>query len=223
MGPEVGGPLETGVRVSLELPEAGTCVGVVSSQGQTSLTLDLLDDLPEGELEPGSMLDLFMPRPEGIYHWLCSLNSLPFGQQAELELLGSPMLVQRRARLRVDAALQAEVRRIRSAGRGPAHEMTVADLSHGGMKLEGAFQVSTGDTIEVTVDLGLTPVQIVGRAGHGVPHRQRHLDGPCQLRRGSARSARRGGRLPGLSSARTSLTLTTQPGQVLSVAVPLRR
>jgi hypothetical protein len=169
VGLELGGPLETGVRVSLELPEAGTCVGVVSSQGQTSLTLDLLDDLPEGELEPGSMLDLFMPRPEGIYHWLCSLNSLPFGQQAELELLGSPMLVQRRARLRVDAALQAEVRRIRSAGRGPAHEMTVADLSHGGMKLEGAFQVSTGDTIEVTVDLGLTPVQIVGRAVMAYP------------------------------------------------------
>ena len=98
MGPEVAGPLESGIRVSLELPEAGTCVAVVSETAQSSLTLDLLDDLPDGELEPGSTLDLFMPRPEGIYHWLCSLSSLPLGQRAELELLGSPMVVQRRAR-----------------------------------------------------------------------------------------------------------------------------
>ena len=41
MWPEVAGPLENGVRVSLELPEAGTCVAVVSQTGQSSLTLDL--------------------------------------------------------------------------------------------------------------------------------------------------------------------------------------
>ena len=69
----VAKPLEAGVRVSLELPEAGTCVAVVSSTGETILVLDLLDDILEGELEPGSTFDLFMPRPEGIYHWLCSL------------------------------------------------------------------------------------------------------------------------------------------------------
>jgi hypothetical protein len=166
--PEVAGPLEAGVRVSLELPEAGTCVAVVSDTAQTSLTLDLLDDIPEGELEPGSMLDLFMPRPEGIYHWLCSLSSLPLGQRAELELLGSPMLVQRRSRLRVDAALQAQVRRLRSGRRGPAREMTVADLSPGGMKLDGPMPLTTGDTVEVTVDLG-TPVKILGRAVMAYP------------------------------------------------------
>ncbi len=168
MGPEAAAPLETGVRVSLELPEAGTCVAVVSETGQTSLTLDLLDDIPEGELEPGSMLDLFMPRPEGIYHWLCSLSSLPLGQRAELELLGSPMLVQRRSRLRVGASLRAQVRRVRSARRGPAREMTVADLSPGGMKLDGPLELSTGDTVEVTVDLG-TPVKILGRAVMAYP------------------------------------------------------
>jgi hypothetical protein len=120
-------------------------------------------------VEPGSTLDLFMPRPEGIYHWLCSFSSEPFGQRAELELLGSPMVVQRRSRQRVDAALQAKVRRIRSARRGPAHEMTVADLSHGGMRLVGAFQLSTGDTVEVTVDLQGTRVQAVGRAVMAYP------------------------------------------------------
>jgi hypothetical protein len=156
------------MRVSLELPEAGTCVAVVSGTRQTSLTLDLLDDLPDGELEPGSTLDLFMPRPEGIYHWLCSLSSLPLGQRAELELLGSPMVVQRRSGRRVDAELEAKVRRPRSARRGPAHDMKVADLSHGGMKLVGPFQLSTGDTVEVTVDLG-TPVQVVGRVVMAYP------------------------------------------------------
>jgi PilZ domain len=173
MGLDVAGPLEAGVRVSLELPEAGTCVGVVSSKGlstggQASLTLDLLDELPEDEVEPGSTIDLFMPRPEGIYHWLCALSSPPFGQRAQLELLGSPLVVQRRARQRVDAALNAQVRRIRSARRGPAHDMTVADLSHGGMRLEGPFQLSTGDTVEVSVDLG-APVQVVGRAVMAYP------------------------------------------------------
>ncbi len=46
--------------------------------------------------------------------------------------------------------------------------MTVADLSHGGMRLEGPFQLSTGDTVEVSVDLG-PPVQVVGRAVMAYP------------------------------------------------------
>jgi PilZ domain len=156
------------MRVSLELPEAGTCVAVVASSGGTSLVLDLLDELPEGELEPGSTLDLFMPRSEGIYHWPCLLSSPPLGQRAEFELLDFPMFVQRRRRHRVEAELQAMVRRLHSTRRGRAHEMTVADLSHGGLKLEGPFQIGTGDTIEVSVDLGL-PVQVVGRAVMAYP------------------------------------------------------
>jgi hypothetical protein len=166
--PEVTGPLEAGMRVSLELPEAGTCVAVVASRGGTSLVLDLLDELPDGELEPGSTLDLFMPRTEGIYHWPCLLSSPPLGQRAEFELLDFPMFVQRRRRHRVDAELQAMVRRLHSTRRGRAHEMTVADLSHGGLKLEGALQISTGDTVEVSVDLGV-PVQVVGRAVMAYP------------------------------------------------------
>jgi len=165
---EMTGPLEAGVRVSLELPEAGTCVAVVASTGETSLVLNLLDDLPDGELEPGSTFDLFMPRSEGIYHWLCSLSSPPDGQRAEVELLNSPMFVQRRFERRVEAEVHAQVRRIRSARRGRQYKMTVADLSHGGLKLDGPHQVSTGDTIEVTMDLG-GPVQVVGRAVMAYP------------------------------------------------------
>ena len=160
---EMTRPLEAGVRVSLELPEAGTCVAVVTSTGESSLVLNLLDDLPEGELEPGATFDLFMPRSEGIYHWLCALSAAPEGQRAEVELLNSAMFVQRRLERRVEAEVRAQVRRMHSARRGRPYEMTVADLSHGGLKLEGDQQLSTGDTIEVTMDLG-APVQLVGRA-----------------------------------------------------------
>ncbi|HTW09348.1 MAG TPA: PilZ domain-containing protein [Acidimicrobiales bacterium] len=169
-GPETGtgDPLEPGVRVSLELPEAGTCVGVVASKDEASVVLELLDDVPDGELETGATLELFMPGPHGMYHWICTLRSLPGSQRAELELVSAPVFVQRRLRPRVEAGLQARVRRIHSSRRGTAHDMKVADLSRGGMKLEGPFQVSTGDTLEVTVDLG-PQVQLTGRAVMAYP------------------------------------------------------
>jgi PilZ domain len=165
---EMTRPLEAGVRVSLELPEAGTCVAVVASTGETSLVLDLLDDILEGELEPGSTFDLFMPRSEGIYHWLCSLSSAPEGQRAEVELLNSAMFVQRRLERRVEAEVRAQVRRIHSSRRGRPCELVVADLSHGGLKLEGPQQLSTGDTLEITMDVD-TPVQVMGRAVMAYP------------------------------------------------------
>jgi hypothetical protein len=130
--------------------------------------LELLDDVREGELETGATVDLFMPRPQGMYHWLCRLRSRPSEQRAEVELLGAPVFVQRRLVQRVEAGLQAQVRRIRSSRRGTAHEARVADLSRGGMKLEGPFQLSTGDTLEVTVDLG-AKVQLVGRTVMAYP------------------------------------------------------
>ena len=46
--------------------------------------------------------------------------------------------------------------------------MTVADLSHGGLKLDGPNQLSTGDTLEVTMELDV-PVQVVGRAVMAYP------------------------------------------------------
>ena len=170
MGPptDISGPLEPGVRVSLEFPEAGTCVGVVVSRGPTSVVLDLLDELPDGDLVAGLTLQLFMPRAEGLYHWLGALSGPPQGPQVEMELLSSPLFVQRRFGKRVEPELQAEVRRLRSTRRGRPHEMSVADMSRGGMKLEGPFPLSTGDTLEVTVDIGAT-VQLVGRAVMAYP------------------------------------------------------
>jgi hypothetical protein len=143
-------------------------VGVVVSTGTTSVVLDLLDELPDGDLVTGLTLQLFMPRAEGLYHWLGALSTAPEGQRVEIELLSSPLFVQRRFGKRVEPELQAEVRRLRSARRGRPHEMSVADLSRGGMKLEGPFPLSTGDTLEVTVDIGAT-VQLVGRAVMAYP------------------------------------------------------
>lgn len=169
---DIAGPLEPGARVSLELPDSGTCVAVIMSKQGTKTMLQLLDELPDDDLRPGSTLDLFMPRAEGIYHWLCELSSVPIDQTAEIELLGLPIFVQRRLGPRVEAELHADVRRISAARRGRPHGMVVADLSRGGMKLEGPFQLRTGDTVEVTVDLG-SPVQVVGRAVMAYPMAER--------------------------------------------------
>jgi hypothetical protein len=78
------------------------------------------------------------------------------------------MFVQRRLERRVEAEVRAQVRRIHSARRGRPYELTVADLSHGGLKLEGLQQLSTGDTLEVTMDLE-APVQVMGRAVMAYP------------------------------------------------------
>jgi c-di-GMP-binding flagellar brake protein YcgR len=68
------------------------------------------------------------------------------------------MFIQRRLDPRVGVGLPAEVRPVRSAALGEAHEAVVADLSHGGLKLEGAKQLRAGDVIEVTTDLSATLV-----------------------------------------------------------------
>ena len=46
--------------------------------------------------------------------------------------------------------------------------MVVADLSHGGVKLEGPFHLSTGDTIELDVEIG-QPVRLAGRVVMAYP------------------------------------------------------
>ncbi|MGH9105968.1 MAG: PilZ domain-containing protein [Acidimicrobiales bacterium] len=167
-GGGMAGPLQPGARVSLELPEAGTCVAVVASKRQALVRLNLLDELSEGDLPAGSTLELFMLRGEGIYRWLCLLSSPPADQEAEVELLSTPVLVQRRTGHRLGAELEATVRRIHSARRGPAHLVVVADLSLGGMKLVGPFRLSTGDTLEVTMDIG-PQVRVRGRAVMAYP------------------------------------------------------
>jgi hypothetical protein len=160
--------LQPGTRVSLELPEAGTCVGVITSADDQVVALELLDEVKDNELPGGLTLDMFMPRPQGVYHWLCTVAAPPLGQKAELELLGKPTFVQRRLGQRMESSAQAQVRRVRSGRKTKAQPALVVNVSRGGMKLQGPLQASTGDTVEVSVDLG-RHVTLLGRTVMAYP------------------------------------------------------
>ncbi len=55
----IAGPLEPGASVGLQLPQAGTCAAQVASCDGRSVILELVDELPAGALEEGSVADLF--------------------------------------------------------------------------------------------------------------------------------------------------------------------
>lgn len=167
-GAQGADPLQPGVRVSLELPEAGTCVGRVTGTERNQVSLELLDEVADGELPEGLTLDMFVPRPDGIYHWLCTLSSPPQGHRASLELLGGPTFVQRRVGHRVESSLQARVRRVSSGRRGRAQAAVVVNVSRGGLKLQGPFRASTGDTVEVSIELDKR-LAVLGRAVMAYP------------------------------------------------------
>jgi PilZ domain len=170
----IAGPLEPGSLVGLQLPQAGTCAAQVGSCDGRSVILELTDDLPAGALEEGSVADLFMSLSWGMYKWLCIVSCQPSERKAEVQLLDAPMFIQRRLDPRVGVGLPAEVRPVRSAALGEPHEAMVADLSHGGLKLEGAKQLRAGDVIEVTTDLSATlipsgPVSLMCRVVMAYP------------------------------------------------------
>ena len=156
----IAGPLEAGARVGLQLPQAGTCVAQVASCDGRSLILELVDESPPGkdlgDLEDGSVLDLFMSLSWGMYKWLCIVSGQPSERKAEVQLLDAPMFIQRRLDPRVGVGLPAQVRPVRLVTLGEAHQALVADLSHGGLKLEGGKQLRAGDVIEVTMELSAT-------------------------------------------------------------------
>jgi PilZ domain len=133
----IAGPLEPGSQVGLQLPQAGSCAAQVASCDGRELILELLDEVPPGALEEGSVADLFMSLSWGMYKWLCIVSCQPSERKAEIQLLDAPMFIQRRLDPRVG-------------------EATVADLSHGGLKLEGARQLRAGDVIEVATELSAT-------------------------------------------------------------------
>jgi hypothetical protein len=152
----IAGPLEPGSEVSLQLPQAGSCAARVASCDGRALVLELVDEPPAGALEEGSVVDLFMSLSRGMYKWLCIVSCQPGDHKAEIQLLDAPMFIQRRLDPRVGVGLPARVRPVRSATIGEPHEAIVADLSHGGLKLEGAKQLRAGDVIEVAAELSAT-------------------------------------------------------------------
>lgn len=149
----IAGPLGPGVKVGLQLPSGGTVAARVASHGERALILELLEEVAPGALEEGSVMDLFMPLSWGTYKWLCIVSCHPSERKAEIELLDAPIFIQRRLDPRVGVALSAEVRVLRGARRAEAHDALVADLSNGGLKLEQARQLRSGDVVEVKLDL----------------------------------------------------------------------
>jgi len=147
------GPLSAGSRVSLQLTPAASFAAQVTSGDGRTISLELIEVPPEGSLETGSVVEMFIPLDMGVYKWLCIVSSNPSGNTAEVQVLDSPMFVPRRPNPRVLAELPAEVRVLLPQSKGPVHKAVVTDLSIGGMKLEGCQHLSAEETIEVTVRL----------------------------------------------------------------------
>ncbi len=147
------GPLSAGSRVSLQLTPGQSFAAKVTSGDGRSIALQLLEVPPDGSLETGSVVEMFIPLDMGVYKWLCIVSSHPSANQAEVQVLDAPMFVARRPTPRVLAELPAEVRALLPESKGPARKAVMTDLSIGGMKLEGCQHLSTEDTIEVTVRL----------------------------------------------------------------------
>ena len=139
--------------------------------------LELEDEMAEGALEEGSIVDMFLSLSWGMYKWLCIVDCPLANRKAEVQLLDAPMFIERRLDPRVGVGIEAEVRPVRAATRGQPHRAVVADLSHGGLKLEGAKSLRPGDVIEVTVELRATlvpiggPVSLMGRVVMAYPSR----------------------------------------------------
>ncbi|MGC8627224.1 MAG: PilZ domain-containing protein [Acidimicrobiales bacterium] len=142
---------------------------MVASVDGRAVELALLDEVPTGELRQGSVVDLFLARPEGVYHWVCTLSSGPQAGRAEVHLAQSPMFIQRRTVSRVGAGLLARVRKEHAARNGRSYEARVEDVSRGGLKLESACHLQTGDTVQVTMDISGSTVVIAGRVVMAYP------------------------------------------------------
>jgi PilZ domain len=151
--PSTEGPLSAGSRVSLQLTAAASFAAQVTSGDGRTISLELLEVPPEGALETGSVVEMFIPLAMGVYKWLCIVSSNPSGNTADVQVLDAPMFVPRRPNPRVLAELPAEVRALLPQSKGPVHKAIVTDLSVGGLKLEGCQHLSAEETIEVTVRL----------------------------------------------------------------------
>lgn len=158
----IAGPLEAGSRVGLQLPLIGPCAAQVVSCDDRTVVLELQDEIAEGSLEEGSVVDLLLSLSWGMYKWICVVSRSPADRKSEVQLLDAPMFIQRRLDPRVGVGIAAEVRSVRSASRSQAYPAVVADLSHGGLKLEGARQLRAGDIIEITMGLSATLIDFVG-------------------------------------------------------------
>jgi hypothetical protein len=164
-----------GARVGLQLPRAGTWAAQVEFFDGRTLVLELSAESPEADLKEGSVVDMFLSLSWGMYKWLCIVSASSGDGKAEVQLLDAPMFIQRRLDPRVGVGLRAQVRPVRSPNHGQPFDAVVADLSHGGLKLQDARSLSAGDVIKVTLDLSATSIStpvtisLVGRVVTAYP------------------------------------------------------
>jgi hypothetical protein len=161
--------LRKGIRVGVEVPDGGTYVAVIERIEGRVVDVELLDDVPEGALLPDRVVNVFIPRPAGLYCWLSRVIGQSRRTALSLNMIDPVRLQQRRRHVRVDVDIPAVVRRIRGGRRGRAQNVRIADLSVGGLKLIGAFALATVDTVSVIVDLGQGPVSLDGRVVMSYP------------------------------------------------------
>lgn len=174
----IAGPLEAGAKVGFQTPAGGTRAAVVSCCDGRNMVLELVEELPPGVIEEGSVIDLFPSLSWGMYKWICIVTTMPCENKAEVQLLDAPMFIQRRLDPRVGVGLPCQLRTVRSGVKGPVNNAVVADLSHGGLKLEGARQLRAGDLVEVALELSATlisfsgPLSLAGRVVLAYPSPQ---------------------------------------------------
>lgn len=149
----IAGPLTVGTRVALEQPMGDTYKALVTACDGRAVSLKLLDHVPEGALGEGSVLGVSMPLAWGKYKWLCIVARSRSDEEAEVQLLDGPVFSPSRSDPRVGVTLLAKVRLVGPGRTEQSYPAVVTDLSNWGLKLESAPQLSSGDVIEVTMEL----------------------------------------------------------------------
>jgi PilZ domain len=161
--------LKKGIRVGVEVPDRGTYVAVIERVVGRVVEVELLDDVPEGALQPDRVVNVFVSRPAGLYCWLSQVIGQSRRSALSLAMIDPVRLEQRRRHVRMDVDIPAVVRRVRGGRRGRAQTVRIADLSIGGLKLIGAVTLATVDAVVVDVDLGEGLVSLDGRVVMSYP------------------------------------------------------
>jgi hypothetical protein len=161
--------LKKGIRVGVEVPDGGTYVAVIERIEGRIVDVELLDDVPEGALRPDHVVNVFVPRPAGLYCWLSKVIGQSRRTTLSLNMMHPVRVQQRRRHVRVEVDLPAVVRRVRGGRRGRAQTVRIADLSVGGLKLIGPVILATVDTVVIDTDLGQGPVSLDGRVVMSYP------------------------------------------------------
>ena len=112
--------LKKGIRVGVEVPDGGTYVAVIERIEGRIVDVELLDDVPEGALLPDRVVNVFVPRPAGLYCWLSKVIGQSRRTALSLTMMDPVRVQQRRRHVRVDVDIPAVVRRVRGGRRGRA-------------------------------------------------------------------------------------------------------